>query len=90
MEDRNQHGLFEYYDTVRCQACNSGEREHEIILCDPCDVGYHMGCLDPPLTELPQGEWFCPECEPHQPGYSARENEQPAESDTDESVTLTE
>ena len=90
LEDRNQHGLFEYYDTVRCQACNSGEREHEIILCDSCDVGYHMGCLDPPLTELPQGEWFCPECEPHQPGYSARENEQPAESDTDESVTLTE
>ena len=84
LEDRNQHGLFEYYDTVRCQACNSGERYTRSFFAT-CDVGT-MGCLDPPLTELPQTV-VCPECEPHQPGYSARENEQPAESDTDESVT---
>ncbi len=28
-----------------------------------CDYPYHIGCLDPPLDAVPDGEWFCPECE---------------------------
>jgi hypothetical protein len=27
-----------------------------------CDSPYHLGCLSPPLSEVPKGEWFCPEC----------------------------
>lgn len=23
-----------------------------------------MDCLDPPLTQIPSDEWFCPECAP--------------------------
>mmetsp|Transcript_34396 Transcript_34396/g.74495 ORF Transcript_34396/g.74495 Transcript_34396/m.74495 type:complete len:325 (-) Transcript_34396:1079-2053(-) len=62
LEDKDQHGLATYYDTLVCEACNSGEREEEIVLCDACDAGYHMGCLEPPLTELPHDLWFCPSC----------------------------
>ena len=28
-----------------------------------CDAPYHPGCLTPPLSEIPEGEWFCPKCE---------------------------
>lgn len=25
---------------------------------------YHMECLNPPLSEVPVDEWFCPACAP--------------------------
>lgn len=27
-----------------------------------CDKPYHLGCLTPPLSAVPEGEWFCPQC----------------------------
>eukprot|EP00959_Pyramimonas_sp_CCMP1952_P432318 9053227-Pyramimonas_sp.AAC.1 len=33
-----------------------------MLLCDKCDLGWHMFCLDPPLGEIPEGDWFCPRC----------------------------
>ena len=35
-----------------------------------CDFPYHLECLDPPLSEVPEGEWFCPKCE-QKPGEDA-------------------
>ena len=32
-----------------------------------CDNPYHLACLDPPLDAVPEGEWFCPDCE-EEPG----------------------
>lgn len=31
------------------------------LVCDRpgCIRGAHLGCLDPPLTEVPEGDWFC-------------------------------
>jgi hypothetical protein len=34
-----------------------------MLLCDRCDQGYHMDCLDPPLDEVPIEDWFCPQCD---------------------------
>ena len=31
-------------------------------MCDTCDRVYHLSCLDPPLTKVPPGTWFCPKC----------------------------
>lgn len=28
-----------------------------------CDRPYHLKCLDPPLEAVPEGEWFCPDCD---------------------------
>ena len=25
-------------------------------------AGWHMSCLTPPLTNVPEGKWFCPPC----------------------------
>lgn len=32
------------------------------VVCDFCDATYHLGCLRPPLAQVPRGEWFCPAC----------------------------
>jgi hypothetical protein len=32
------------------------------LLCDKCEYGQHTTCLTPPLEEVPEGKWFCPEC----------------------------
>lgn len=40
-------------------------REEEILQCDgpKCGLEYHFGCLDPPLPEVPDVDWwYCPEC----------------------------
>ena len=35
----------------------------QILLCDECDAGFHTACLRPPLMLIPDGDWFCPNCE---------------------------
>lgn len=47
-----------------CEVCRQSDREDRMLLCDDCDLGYHLECLDPPLTEIPPGIWYCPVCEP--------------------------
>lgn len=34
------------------QICGSPEDEATMLLCDICDRGYHMQCLDPPLQQV--------------------------------------
>lgn len=50
------------YSTTGCQACALADFDDKILLCDVCDLGYHMHCLVPPLSSIPSGDWFCPEC----------------------------
>ncbi|KAG7386919.1 hypothetical protein PHYPSEUDO_015124 [Phytophthora pseudosyringae] len=33
-----------------------------LLICDLCDGEFDMKALDPPLTEVPTGDWFCPAC----------------------------
>ena len=33
-----------------------------MLLCDGCDDSYHTFCLNPPLNEIPKGDWRCPCC----------------------------
>ncbi|EGZ07235.1 hypothetical protein PHYSODRAFT_306469 [Phytophthora sojae] len=33
-----------------------------LLLCDLCDGEFDMMALDPPLTEVPSGDWFCSAC----------------------------
>ncbi|CAH8496166.1 unnamed protein product [Heterobilharzia americana] len=41
---------------------NSQHSEEQMLFCDDCDRGYHMYCLDPPLSEPPEGSWSCKLC----------------------------
>lgn len=33
-----------------------------LLCCDGCPRAYHLGCLQPPLTAVPSGDWFCTKC----------------------------
>ncbi|KAF3422991.1 hypothetical protein E2986_05770 [Frieseomelitta varia] len=46
-----------------CRICAGKEDEHKLLLCDECDSAYHIGCLNPPLTSIPEEDyWYCSEC----------------------------
>ncbi|XP_053384018.1 PHD and RING finger domain-containing protein 1-like [Mercenaria mercenaria] len=45
-----------------CEVCHQCNREDRLLLCDGCDLGYHLDCLSPPLSQVPVEEWFCPNC----------------------------
>ncbi|KAJ8762838.1 hypothetical protein K2173_022967 [Erythroxylum novogranatense] len=45
-----------------CRICLSERKQEEIILCDSCSHGYHVGCLNPPLTVIPLDKWHCDHC----------------------------
>ncbi|OIV91001.1 hypothetical protein TanjilG_16961 [Lupinus angustifolius] len=54
-------------DTI-CRVCGSGDRGDVMLICGDekssvgCGVGTHIDCCDPPLTEVPEEDWFCPKC----------------------------
>ncbi|BES92250.1 YDG_SRA [Nesidiocoris tenuis] len=45
-----------------CNECGGKEDPDQQICCDQCEYCYHMGCLDPPLLNIPENEWYCPSC----------------------------
>ncbi|RLM95695.1 hypothetical protein BBO99_00002155 [Phytophthora kernoviae] len=45
-----------------CEVCKVSENENKVILCDGCDAEFHIYCLNPPLPEIPEGDWWCPKC----------------------------
>ena len=47
----------------RCNVCLSALGDESMLVCDGCDELYHMQCLDPPLTSIPEGDWFCDSCQ---------------------------
>ncbi|CAH1795541.1 unnamed protein product [Owenia fusiformis] len=47
-----------------CSFCQASGREDNMLFCDACDRGFHMGCCDPPFTKAPKGTWVCNICDP--------------------------
>jgi len=63
-----------------CVVCNKETGDDDSPLeCEKCEYPYHLGCLDPPLDAVPEGEWFCPQCS-EKPGrpVGTEEEEPPA------------
>ena len=52
---------------VRCRICRRKCGDEFMLLCDGCDHGYHTYCLKPPLKDVPDGDWFCYDCNPVTP-----------------------
>ncbi|XP_050995805.1 E3 ubiquitin-protein ligase UHRF1 [Acomys russatus] len=46
-----------------CHVCGGREAPEKQVLCDECDMAFHLYCLEPPLTSVPpEPEWYCPSC----------------------------
>jgi hypothetical protein len=51
-----------YLDLKRCEKCFDFINGQVLLLCEYCDDGYHIYCLDPPLKEIPDDDFVCPNC----------------------------
>lgn len=83
-EDKLQTAPWQDNDT--CRVCGVDEDYESIMLCDRCDAEYHTYCLNPPLDNVPEGNWFCPECVALDKGYSDRPSGKDAEGVEPESL----
>ncbi|XP_068091522.1 E3 ubiquitin-protein ligase UHRF2 isoform X1 [Hyperolius riggenbachi] len=46
-----------------CYVCGGKQDAHMQLLCDECNMAYHIYCLNPPLPKIPEDEdWYCPSC----------------------------
>ena len=63
-------------DEQICEGCGGGGEtrpgmtDAETLLCDGdgCERAWHIACLRPPLTTVPEGDWMCPICVEEAPG----------------------
>lgn len=46
----------------KCEHCGKNDDLGSLLICDSCDYGYHMYCLDPQVTQKPDHDWHCPRC----------------------------
>ena len=49
-------------DDQNDSTCAICEGDGELLCCDSCPSAYHLECLDPPLSAVPAGSWYCPRC----------------------------
>ncbi|KAL0879840.1 hypothetical protein ABMA27_002379 [Loxostege sticticalis] len=63
VERRPSVDMLVVEDPTVCEICGSSDNEDSMLLCDGCDLGFHMQCLTPPLTEIPADQWLCPNCD---------------------------
>ena len=56
--------MHSYGGVDACGICNLSNKQNEMLECDKCSQGYHMACLTPPLTEIPEEDWLCDRCRP--------------------------
>lgn len=49
-------------EDATCSVCKCEGDVSELLLCDGCHVGLHMGCANPPIEDVPEGDWYCPTC----------------------------
>ena len=57
--------LFVSTNKVHCEICMSRRMEAKMLLCDYCNRGFHIFCLDVPLQDIPTKKWYCPQHKVH-------------------------
>ncbi|XP_075461078.1 chromodomain-helicase-DNA-binding protein 5 isoform X3 [Ascaphus truei] len=61
-EDEEEGGEEEEEEDDHMEFCRVCKDGGELLCCDTCPSSYHLHCLNPPLPEIPNGEWLCPRC----------------------------
>ena len=62
-EDGQGRNLEEWL-SESCDVCKLPTDEAKLIMCDneDCKHFFHMYCLTPPLSSVPDDAWYCPRC----------------------------
>ena len=42
-----------------CDNCGEGG---DLLCCDRCPASFHLLCAEPPLSVIPDGDWYCKQC----------------------------
>lgn len=64
-------------EVEECRVCfKSGKAI--MIECDDCLGGFHLKCLEPPMKEIPDGDWICGFCEATKMGKEVQLPKPPA------------
>lgn len=45
-----------------CATCKGLETPESMLMCDGCSRVFHMWCLVPRMSEIPEGPWMCRKC----------------------------
>lgn len=53
---------LEDLDDDKCVEFHDSDDDSLVLLCDGCEGKYNMSRLEPPLRDVPKGDWFCPRC----------------------------
>ncbi|BGP12669.1 hypothetical protein JCM10213_008806 [Rhodosporidiobolus nylandii] len=73
--------LFDW--CLTCKSAESGGVKGELLECEKCEGAYHAGCLNPPIEGIPDGEWFCANCEKPETFFPADEGKKRKAEDGD-------
>ncbi len=64
--DYNIRALRQDWRCMNCSSCEECDDKYEnirdsdgYVYCDNCDRVYHLKCVDPPLSSVPAGLWYC-------------------------------
>jgi hypothetical protein len=60
-EKKHQHLLQETFGTG-CLCCGEDDDHANLLLCEFCNAEYHTYCCEPPLRQVPTGDWYCSSC----------------------------
>ncbi|KAH8876795.1 Tyrosine-protein kinase BAZ1B [Schistosoma japonicum] len=63
-------------EDARCRVCRRKTDDDNLLLCDGCNLAFHLYCLRPPLKRVPTGDWFCPTCRPASHTLEKRKREE--------------
>ncbi|GER38354.1 origin recognition complex 1 [Striga asiatica] len=55
-------------EVEECRVCFKPPGRQVMIECDFCLFGFHLKCVNPPLREVPEGDWVCNYCEAKKSG----------------------
>lgn len=56
---RRYKSMKKRWSNKYCSVCSDGGF---LIVCDGCSSNFHLKCAEPPLTAVPDGNWFCDSC----------------------------
>ncbi|XP_073984371.1 bromodomain adjacent to zinc finger domain 2B toutatis isoform X5 [Rhodnius prolixus] len=49
-----------------------------LLACEACPIAFHTDCMNPPLSKVPRGKWYCAGCASKHPKKKATRRSQPA------------
>jgi len=49
-------------DDDLCVEPHPSDLDSTVLLCDACEGNYNVSRLNPPLYDIPKGDWYCPRC----------------------------